>query len=148
MQLSLLSLFWANLLIFLISLFNSPSNVFIFLPPFISLYFVKVSLDTLNLSKIQNLVKFIFIQILHFLPFKNVEISTLVNFCQCIFIEYACIKSLYTKYIGKIWKIFGRFYHILPFKNPYISRLPAIWGIMFFWYIALYMIFAKKVIYT
>ena len=123
-------------IVFFNSHFCSPCSIWLF---------VVASLDALNLSKIQNRVKFIFIQILHFLPSKNVEISTFVKFYQCIFIEYACIKSLYTKYIGKIWKIFGRFYHILPFKNPYISRLPAIWGIMFFWYMELYIIFIKKI---
>lgn len=85
---------------------------------------------------------------LHFLPFKNVEISTFVNFYQCIFIEYSCIKILYTKYIGKIWKFFGRFYHILPSKNPYISRLPAILDVMFFWYTHLYINCMKKNFYA
>lgn len=84
----------------------------------------------------------------HILPSKNVEISTSINFYQCIFIEYACIKILYTKCIGKIWKFFGCFFHILPSKNPYISRLPAIWGVMFFWYIGLYINLYKKIFYA
>ena len=84
----------------------------------------------------------------HILLSKNVEISTLVNFYQCIFIEYACIKILYTKCIGKIWKFFGCFYHILPSKNPYISRLPAIWGVMFFWYMHLCTKYIKKNFYA
>lgn len=85
---------------------------------------------------------------LHILPSKNVEISTFVNFYQCIFIEYSCIKILYTKYIGKIWKNFGCFSHILPSKNPYISRLSAIWDVMFFWYMHLCTNCMKKNFYA
>ena len=118
---------------------------FLFFTSYFIWLFAVLPFGTLKVPKIQNTVKFIFIQILHFLPYKNVEISTFVKFYQCIFIEYACIKSLYTKYIGKIWKIFGHFYHILPLKNPYISRLPAILGVMFFWYMELYIIFIKKI---
>ena len=93
---------------------------------------MRLSRFVLKVTKKHNVVKFIFMHNFHILPSKIVEISTFVNFYQCIFIEYSCIKILYTKCIGKIWKFFGRFYHILPSKNPYISRLPAILGVMFF----------------
>lgn len=109
---------------------------------------LRLSRCELKVVKKHNVVKFIFMQILHFLPSKNVEISTFVNFYQCIFIEYSCIKILYTKYIGKIWKFFRCFSHILPSKNPYISRLPAIWGVMFFWYMRLCTNCMKKNFYA
>ena len=109
---------------------------------------MRLSRFALKVAKIQNVVNFIFMHNFHFLPFKNVEISTFVKFYQCIFIEYSCIKILYTKHNGKIWKFFGCFYHILPSKNPCISRLPAILGIMFFWYMHLYTNCMKKIFYT
>lgn len=102
----------------------------------------------LKVAKKHNVVKFIFMHNFYFLPFKNVEISTFVKICKCIFNEYACIKVLYTKCIGKIWKFFGCFFHILPSKNPYISRLFAIWGVMFFWYMRLYITFIKIIFYA
>ena len=109
---------------------------------------IRLSRFALKVAKIHNLVNFIFMQNLHFLPFKNVEIPTFVNFYQCIFIEYSCIKILYTKNIGKIWKFFGCFYHILPSRNPYISRLPAILGVMFFWCMHLCTNCMKKIFYA
>ena len=109
---------------------------------------MRLSRFALKVAKKHNVVNFIFMHNFHILPFKNVEISTIVRFYQCIFIEYSCIKILYTKCIGKIWKFFGCFFHILPSKNPYTSRLPAILGVMFFWYIALYTNCMKKIFYA
>ena len=109
---------------------------------------LRLSRCELKVAKKHKSVKCMNMQILHILPFKNVEISMFVNFYQCIYNEYSCIKILYTKCIGKIWKFFGCFYHILPSKNPYVSRLPAILGVMFFWYMHLCTNCMKKIFYA
>ena len=68
----------------------------------------------------------------HFLPSKNVEISTLVKICKCIYNEYACIKSCIQKTIVHFYQILVAICKILEIKNRLTSRVCTIFDIMFF----------------
>ena len=63
---------------------------------------------------------------------KNVEISTLVKICKCIYNEYACIKSCIQKTIVHFYQILVAICQILEIKNRLTSRVPVILGVMFF----------------
>ena len=101
-----------------------------------------------TVAKIHKLVKFIFMHNLHFLPFKNVEISTLVKICKCICNEYACIKSCIQKTIVHFYQILVAICQILEIKNRSTSRVFTIFGIMFFWYKRLCINLYKKNFYA